>query len=74
MPRRRPRKPDEIKLADGTWRKDRDGEPGLTVATDGAPVPPPHLKGEALKFLESFFGKRNPPQGAADGPSLCCSP
>lgn len=46
----RPRKPDEMKILDGTWRADRDGDPSADVVADGEPVPPSFLKGEALRF------------------------
>jgi P27 family predicted phage terminase small subunit len=46
----RPRKPDELKILEGTFRKDRDGDPSQAVQATGEPAPPPHLKGEALAF------------------------
>jgi P27 family predicted phage terminase small subunit len=50
MPRGRPKKPDDLKILDGTWRRDRDGKPEERVQAEGEPVPPSHLKGESLSF------------------------
>jgi P27 family predicted phage terminase small subunit len=50
MPGGRPRKPDEVKILEGTFRQDRDGDPSASVVADGIPEPPAHLKGDALKF------------------------
>lgn len=50
MPGGRPRKPDELKILDGSWRPDRDGSPSSQAVADGDPKPPPYLKGEALAF------------------------
>ncbi len=48
----RPRKPHELKVLEGTFRPDRDGDPA-TVPASGSPAPPAHLKGEALAFWKS---------------------
>src|SRR5262249_52419085 len=50
MPAGRPRQPDNVKKLRGTWRRDRDGGQGVEPAADGEPIPPRHLKGEALRF------------------------
>ena len=45
----RPKKPLELKLLEGTWRKDRDGELPTGVTVDGLvafPDAPPHLTPE----------------------------
>jgi len=42
----RKKKPDELKVLEGTWRKDRDGDRPPSVAPDGLvefPEPPKHL-------------------------------
>lgn len=54
MPGGRPRKPDELKILDGTFRADKDGDPAVLVPGDGEPVPPGHLKGEALTFWKQI--------------------
>lgn len=50
MPRGRPRKPVAQKVAEGTFRPDRDGDPALQVEASGLPVPPADLSAEALAF------------------------
>lgn len=53
-PRGRPRTPDAIKLATGTWRKDRDGDPGAVVPSEGVPERPADVTGDARKLWESI--------------------
>ena len=43
----RPRKPDLVKIADGTYRKDRDGNPEEKPNPTGFPVKPSNLVGLA---------------------------
>lgn len=50
MPGGKPRKPDELKILDGTFRKDKDGDPAQSVIAEGEPAMPPHLKGDAAAF------------------------
>jgi len=50
MPSGRPRKPIEQKIAEGTYRRDRDGPIDCAVTTEGEPVAPDWLAGEALEF------------------------
>ena len=50
--RGRPRKSDEIKILTGSFRDDRAG--GAAQTADGEPLPPKHLKGEALKFWKEI--------------------
>src|SRR5688572_22900134 len=50
MPRGRPRKPDELKILDGTWRPDKDADPSAPPVADGVPVMPRRLVGEAAEM------------------------
>lgn len=45
-----PAKPDELKILDGTWRADRDGDPSASVVAEGEPSCPSWLDGEALAY------------------------
>jgi phage terminase small subunit len=67
MPGGRPRKPDDLKIADGTWRKDRDGDPSKKIPATGDPVCPKHVRGEALAFW-----KANVPGLIASGVAKAC--
>lgn len=49
----RPRKPDELKILQGTFRKDRDGVPAVVVP-DGDVVPPDYLGDAALTFWHTI--------------------
>ncbi len=53
MARGRPRKPTQAKVLEGTYRRDRDGDPAAIVA-DGQPRPPKPLKGDALKLWQDL--------------------
>lgn len=67
MPAGRPRQPDEIKILNGTWRADRDGDPTTAVVADGEPTPPRYLKKEALAFWREIV-----PPLVANGIAKAC--
>jgi P27 family predicted phage terminase small subunit len=46
----RPRKPDDVKILEGTFQAYRDGNPAEVVVAPGTPLPPASLKGEGLGF------------------------
>jgi len=50
MPGGRPRKPIALKITEGTFRADRDGDLAAQVQAGGSPSPPEHLAGDALEF------------------------
>ena len=52
MPRGRPRLPDEIKIARGTWQYHRDGNPTQAVIAEGSPQKPPGLTKAAAKVWD----------------------
>src|SRR4051812_48448069 len=54
MPGGRPRKPDEVKILEGTFRPCRDGSPADAAQADGEPGRPKHLKGEALALWKDM--------------------
>ena len=49
----RPKKPPELKILEGTFRADRDGDPSDQVQASGLPARPRGLKGEAKKFWDA---------------------
>ena len=54
MPRKQPRKPDALKLAEGTWQKYRDGNPQDVVQVEGVPVKPAGLDAEAGELWDAI--------------------
>src|SRR5262245_32665530 len=50
MPGGRPKKPDELKLLKGTWRRDQDGDPATVIQAPGVPAMPRRLTGEAAEM------------------------
>ena len=50
MGKGRPKKPDELHVLQGTWRKDRNGDPSTECVAGGEPEMTRKLKGEALKY------------------------
>jgi phage terminase small subunit len=50
----RPRKPDNVKILQGTYRIDRDGEPCPPVEMPGRPTKPDDLTGEASAFWDKW--------------------
>ena len=50
----RPKKPVALKILQGTFRADRDGDPSHAVIGDGTPEMPKDLTGEAKKLWEQI--------------------
>lgn len=67
----RPRKPASVKILEGTFRQDRDGDPSV-VPGSGEPLPAEKLKGDAQRFWGEHVPRliREGRVKADDGPAL----
>ena len=68
----RKRKPDSIKILQGTYRSDRQGAPELKPSPDGAPVKPEFALPEAGAFWDAYVPElvRMGVAAAVDAPRL----